>query len=86
MPIINIIKGGWNNIIKIIFAIYSLSEYSKSLLKLQMNVLHAKKVGVEESGRSSERSINNGLQSVFDGKLERALNRVQAYVKAREYT
>lgn len=45
MPIINIIKGGWNNIIKIIFAIYSLSEYSKSLLKLQMNVLHAKKVG-----------------------------------------
>ena len=39
-----------------------------------------------ESGRSSERSINNGLQSVFDGKLERALNRVQAYVKAHEYT
>lgn len=33
----------------------------------------------------SGRSINNGAKAV-DGKLERALNRVLAYVKACRYT
>lgn len=43
--------------------------------------------GVGSGGKREEsgRSINNGAKAV-DGKLERALNRVQAYVKARRYT